>query len=42
MGIVKRKLLLVTIAVADPGEAAWENSDNAGLELGGGLLAKYH
>ena len=38
MGIVKRKLLLVTIAVADPGEAAWAkfNSDNAKF-----FIAKY-
>ena len=36
MGIVKRKLLLVTIAVADPGEAARANSDNAKF-----FIAKY-
>ena len=29
MGIVKKKLMLVTIAVADPGEGARANSDNA-------------
>ena len=36
MGIVKRKLLLVTIAVADPGEGGWANSDNAKF-----FIAKY-
>ena len=39
MGIVKRKLLLVTIAVADPGgggQGAQANSDNAKF-----FIAKY-
>ena len=36
MGIVKKKLMLVTIAVADPGEGARANSDNAKF-----FMAKY-
>ena len=36
MGIVKKKLMLVTIAVADPGEGARAKSDNAKF-----FMAKY-
>ena len=36
MGIVKKKLMLVTIAVVDPGEGAQANSDNAKF-----FIAKY-
>ena len=36
MDIVKKKLMLVTIAVADPGEGARANSDNAKF-----FMAKY-